>query len=147
MVGLFLAQSEEDARRLVAMGARAESVRVVGNLKYDVRAARESRVAELIKEAAGGRPIVVAGSTVERLKDNSLSEEEMVIQAWEGTARREFGALLVIAGVRLAQPLLAPPAPLLRPAPPPPVIFDECVPRPDAGRWPQHSRLAVRNHR
>ena len=48
-VDLFLAQSEEDARRLVAMGARAEAVRAIGNLKYDVRAAKASRVAELIK--------------------------------------------------------------------------------------------------
>ena len=44
-VDLFLAQSEEDARRLVAMGARAEAVRAIGNLKYDVRAAKASRVA------------------------------------------------------------------------------------------------------
>jgi 3-deoxy-D-manno-octulosonic-acid transferase len=63
-VDLFLAQSEEDARRLVAMGARVEAVRAIGNLKYDVRAAKASRVAELIKEAAAGRKIVVAGSTV-----------------------------------------------------------------------------------
>ena len=96
-VDLFLAQSEEDAWRLVAMGARVEAVRAIGNLKYDVRAAKASRVAELIREAAAGRPIVVAGSTVDRLNDKSLSEEEMVIQAWEGRVRREIGALLVMA--------------------------------------------------
>jgi 3-deoxy-D-manno-octulosonic-acid transferase len=96
-VDLFLAQSEEDARRLVAMGARPEAVRAVGNLKYDVRAPKESRVAELIKEAAAGRPIVVAGSTVERSHVRGLSEEEIAIQAWEGAARRELGALLVLA--------------------------------------------------
>jgi 3-deoxy-D-manno-octulosonic-acid transferase len=96
-VDLFLAQSEEDARRLVAMGARAEAVRAIGNLKYDVRAAKESRVAELIKEVAAGRPIVVAGSTVDRLSDKQLSEDEMAIQAWEGRVRQEIGALLVIA--------------------------------------------------
>jgi 3-deoxy-D-manno-octulosonic-acid transferase len=97
MVGLFLAQSEEDARRLVALGARPEAVRTIGNLKYDVRAAKASRVAELIREVAAGRPIVVAGSTVDRLNDKKLSEDEMAIQAWEGGVRREFGALLVIA--------------------------------------------------
>jgi 3-deoxy-D-manno-octulosonic-acid transferase len=97
MVGLFLAQSEEDARRLVAMGARESSVRAIGNLKYDVRAPKASRVAELIREAAAGRPIVVAGSTVERTNDKNLSEDEMVIQAWEGAVRRELGALLVLA--------------------------------------------------
>jgi 3-deoxy-D-manno-octulosonic-acid transferase len=96
-VDLFLAQSEEDARRLVAMGARAEAVRATGNLKYDVRAPKASRVAELIHEAAAGRPIVVAGSTVERTNDRGLSEDEIAIQAWEGGARRKPGALLVLA--------------------------------------------------
>jgi 3-deoxy-D-manno-octulosonic-acid transferase len=96
-VDLFLAQSEEDARRLVEMGAREDAVKAIGNLKYDVRAPKASRVAELIREAAAGRPIVVAGSTVERVNDKSLSEDEMVIQAWEGKARHELGALLVLA--------------------------------------------------
>jgi len=48
----------------------------------------------LIREAAAGRPIVVAGSTV---GGDPLDEEAIVIQAWEGAARREFDALLVIA--------------------------------------------------
>ena len=96
-VDLFLAQSKEDGRRLVAMGARAEAVRAIGNLKYDVRAAKASRVAELIKEAAAGRPIVVAGSTADRLNYKKLSEDEMAILAWEGRVRREIGALLVMA--------------------------------------------------
>jgi 3-deoxy-D-manno-octulosonic-acid transferase len=51
----------------------------------------------LIKEAAAGRPIVVAGSLVERCSDKGLSEDEMVIQAWEGRVRSELGALLVLA--------------------------------------------------
>jgi 3-deoxy-D-manno-octulosonic-acid transferase len=96
-VDLFLAQSEEDGRRLVEMGARAEAVPVVGNLKYDVRAPKASRVAELIREAAAGRPIVVAGSTVEPQGQDRLSEEEMIVQAWESAPRREVGALLVLA--------------------------------------------------
>ena len=97
MVALFLAQSEEDARRLVAMGARADGVRAIGNLKYDVRAAKASRVAEMIREAAGERPIVVAGSTVGRPNEKSLSEDEMAIQVWEGRPRKELQAMLVLA--------------------------------------------------
>jgi 3-deoxy-D-manno-octulosonic-acid transferase len=97
MPSLWLAQSEEDARRLVAMGASADAVRVGGNLKYDVRAPKVSAVAERIKEAAAGRPIVVAGSTVAALNEKSFAEEELVIKAWEGRVREEFGALLVIA--------------------------------------------------
>jgi 3-deoxy-D-manno-octulosonic-acid transferase len=96
-VGLWLAQSEEDRKRLGAMGVREGEVRAIGNLKYDVRAPRESRVAELIREVAAGRPIVVAGSTVARADNQGLSEEEMAVQAWEGRLRREFGALLVLA--------------------------------------------------
>jgi 3-deoxy-D-manno-octulosonic-acid transferase len=96
-VDLFLAQSEEDARRLLEMGAQPGTVRAIGNLKYDVRAPKASKVAELIRQAAAGRPIVVAGSTVEDPAGKSPSEEEMVIQAWEGALRRDLNALLVLA--------------------------------------------------
>ncbi len=93
-VDLFLAQSEEDVRRLVAMGARAEAVRAIGNLKYDVRAAKASRVAELIKQAAAGRPIVVAGSTVGGTRAGDPNEESWLTTIWQGM---EVEALLVIA--------------------------------------------------
>ena len=93
-VELFLAQGEEDARRLVAMGARAQSVRVAGNLKYDVRAPKESRVAGLIREAVKGRPVVVAGSTVEGKQE---LEESSLLHAWEEVARAVPDAVLVVA--------------------------------------------------
>lgn len=95
-VGLWLAQSEEDGRRLVAMGARVEAVKVVGNLKYDVRAPKESRVAALIKQAAGGRPVIVAGSTVASPERDVNAEEAQVIFAWMKGAL-PIGALLVLA--------------------------------------------------
>jgi 3-deoxy-D-manno-octulosonic-acid transferase len=93
-VALFLVQSEEDARRLVAMGAGKERVQVSGNLKYDVRAPKQSRVAELIRAAVGGRPVVIAGSTVDEKDD---WEESFVIHAWDGVARAVPEAVLVIA--------------------------------------------------
>ena len=96
-VTLWMAQTEEDARRLAAMGARTDAVRVGGNLKYDVRAPRQSRVAELIREVAWGRPVVVAGSTVDDERGvRGQWEEEVVLRAWAGAAR-EMGTLLVIA--------------------------------------------------
>ena len=95
-VELFAAQSEEDARRLRAMGAREERVKVAGNLKYDVRAPGQNGVAKLVREIAARRPVVVAGSTVGRLGDSALSEEEIVIEAWAGGIR-ELGAMLVLA--------------------------------------------------
>jgi 3-deoxy-D-manno-octulosonic-acid transferase len=93
-VSLWLVQSEEDAKRLKAMGARADAVRVSGNLKYDVRAPKESRIAELIKAAAAGRPVIVAGSTV--CLERSY-EDEIVRDAWRGTVREDLDAVLVIA--------------------------------------------------
>jgi 3-deoxy-D-manno-octulosonic-acid transferase len=74
-------------------------VRAIGNLKYDVHAPKESRVAALIKEAAAGRPIVVAGSTTEDESGDRASWEEIaVIQGWRhGTGQEPIKALLVIA--------------------------------------------------
>jgi 3-deoxy-D-manno-octulosonic-acid transferase len=101
-VSLWLVQSDEDAKRISAMGANAESVQVGGNLKYDVRAPKLSRVAELIKEAAAGRPIVVAGSTVngETISGriSGLDDEEgYLLTAYGGRIRDEIGAMLVLA--------------------------------------------------
>jgi 3-deoxy-D-manno-octulosonic-acid transferase len=93
-VSLFLAQSEEDARRLVAMGANEGRVKVGGNLKYDVRLPKQSRVAEWIREAIGDRPVVVAGSTVEA-KQNW--EESPLLHAWDEVVRTIPEAVLVIA--------------------------------------------------
>ncbi len=80
-VDLWLTQSEEDARRLVEMGANPEVVRAIGNLKYDVRARKESKVAALIKEAAAGRQIVVAGSTTDDQTGKRASWEELAVLA------------------------------------------------------------------
>src|SRR5271167_2529316 len=43
-VHLFLAQSEEDARRLVQMGAPAERVHISGNLKFEVKPPAKSEL-------------------------------------------------------------------------------------------------------
>ncbi len=92
-VTLFLAQSDDDARRLIALGAAPDAVRVAGNLKYDVRTPKASPMAELIREAAAGRPILVAGSTLEVAQ----AEEQLVIDAWKGKVRTEHRMLLVLA--------------------------------------------------
>jgi 3-deoxy-D-manno-octulosonic-acid transferase len=76
-ISLFLAQSEEDAGRLQSMGARA--VQTTGNLKYDVSPPKQSAVAQAIGTIAAGRPVVVAGSTVEA---EGAAEEDMVLEAW-----------------------------------------------------------------
>jgi 3-deoxy-D-manno-octulosonic-acid transferase len=90
MVRLFLAQSEEDARRLVAMGARPEAVRAIGNLKYDVRAAGENAMARRLGEMRGASRVIVAGSTLP-------NEEEMLLSAWPRVLRGAPDIILVIA--------------------------------------------------
>ena len=90
---LWLAQSEQDALRLVVAGVRMESVRVAGNMKYDIRAPKRSQVPERIRTLAEGRPIFVAGSTVE----GNPAEEELVIRAWKQSMRGKTNALLVLA--------------------------------------------------
>src|SRR5207248_8542425 len=91
---LFLAQSDEDARRLIALGATSASVRACGNLKYDVHAPKQSRIAEQIRELAAGRPILVAGSTHGRMKNERLSEDEMIIRAWDSFSSSEAPELI-----------------------------------------------------
>src|SRR5690349_16905418 len=67
-VDTFLAQSEEDRRRLVEIGAIAERVHVSGNLKFDVKAPASVPIVGALSQSftsAGSGPILVAGSTVE----------------------------------------------------------------------------------
>lgn len=82
---LWLAQSDEDALRLVITGVRTESVRVAGNLKYDIRAAKQSRITESIRRASTGRKIVVAGSTVgdRRASEDQIFLQAVMVQVWQ----------------------------------------------------------------
>ena len=75
-VSLFLAQSEIDASRLVAMGVASEKVRVAGNLKYaitppevDAAALREQL------DPGGSRPILLVASTHDK-------EDEKILDMW-----------------------------------------------------------------
>ena len=90
---LWLAQSEEDALRLVIVGVRTEAIKVPGNMKYDIRAPKQSEIAAWIREMAQGRPIFVAGSTVE----GAPAEEELVVGAWKTWMKAQTDAFLVLA--------------------------------------------------
>lgn len=89
-VTLFLAQSEEDARRLVSLGARAEGVRTSGNLKYDVRPAQDNAMKRRIASLLGESRLIVAGSTLE-------GEETALLNAWKTVAQRAPGFALMMA--------------------------------------------------
>lgn len=86
----FAVQTDEDRRRLIALGVPADRVRRTGNLKFETaevepQPSLESKLTEL----ADGRPILIAGSTMQ-------GEESQVLDGFDriGGADR---ALLVLA--------------------------------------------------
>ncbi len=92
-VDLLLAQSEEDARRLVAIGAPAERAHVGGNLKFEVkpppRGEIHTRLGDAIQRDSIG-PVIVAGSTLE-------GEEAMLLDAFRAIRNRYRQAVLILA--------------------------------------------------
>jgi 3-deoxy-D-manno-octulosonic-acid transferase len=74
-LALVLARTEADGERFAALGVPADRISVSGNVKYDLEPdERPLEWAEAVRSAAGGRPIVVAGSTME-------GEEAQVLDA------------------------------------------------------------------
>ena len=86
------AQSQQDAERLLELGARPERLRVVGNLKYDMHVPPD--FAAQAQQVRGGwgaaRPVWIAASTHE-------GEELAVIEAHSRLMRRFPDALLLVA--------------------------------------------------
>lgn len=89
----FLAQTEEDARRLVALGAPADRVEVGGNLKFDVSPPGGSPLADWLAEEIRTKsraPVLVAGSV-------TAGEEDPVLDAFARVLQRRPAALLLLA--------------------------------------------------
>ncbi len=94
-VTLWLAQSEQDAIRILQLGALPAAVQVTGNLKYDTRPAQDTALASAIRSGAAGRTVVVAGSTVHY---GTTLEAEIVLEAFQSHIWPEMpGVLLVLA--------------------------------------------------
>lgn len=92
-VDLFLAQSDEDARRLVQIGAPAERVHVSGNLKFEVKLPAKSDIVGQFSDAIQREdigPVIVAGSTLD-------GEETMLLEMFRSVGTEYPGALLVLA--------------------------------------------------
>ncbi len=74
-VDLFLAQTEEDRRRLVEIGASASKVSITGNLKFDVTPSKPPAIVASLRahlSQAGLEPVLVCGSTLEEEEEGSL---------------------------------------------------------------------------
>lgn len=92
-VDLFLAQGEEDARRLRTIGASADRVHVGGNLKYEIPAATDLPIVHKLRDAivqSQAGPILVCGSTVE-------GEEQILMQAFRGILDNYPQAAMILA--------------------------------------------------
>ncbi len=85
-----LAQTEVDAQRLVVLGCDPERVSVSGNLKFDVRAAKEAEATRLLKGLGAGFRFLVAGSTLE-------GEEQALLGAWPRLLAADPNLIMVLA--------------------------------------------------
>ncbi len=90
-VALFLAQGEETAARLGAIGIPPERVQVTGNLKYDLKAAPQGSVFQALQQLLPpASPLLVAGSTLD-------GEEAQLLSAWPEILRSVPSAILLLA--------------------------------------------------
>jgi 3-deoxy-D-manno-octulosonic-acid transferase len=85
-----LAQSQNDADRLKAIGCQPQRVTVAGNLKFDVRAAQEAEATRLLKRLAANLRLFVAGSTLD-------GEEAALLEAWPQLLEADPQLIMVLA--------------------------------------------------
>lgn len=92
-VDCFLAQTDEDRRRLVEIGAREGKVMVAGNLKFDVTPPALPKIVASLRENfgySGAGPILVCGSTLE-------GEEGSLLSAFRNILTNHPKAVMVLA--------------------------------------------------
>jgi 3-deoxy-D-manno-octulosonic-acid transferase len=90
-ISILLAQSEEDVKRLKAIGAPAGRVWFTGNLKYDVRSAEPATITNVLREKlAPGTRVLVCGSTLE-------GEEEILLNAFHELLKTIPDCVMILA--------------------------------------------------
>jgi 3-deoxy-D-manno-octulosonic-acid transferase len=90
-VSILLAQSEEDAKRLKAIGAPSGRVFFGGNLKFDVRSAEPAAITTSLREHLSSRTqVLVCGSTLE-------GEEEILLNAFQQLRERIPDCVMILA--------------------------------------------------
>jgi 3-deoxy-D-manno-octulosonic-acid transferase len=93
-VGRFGVQSGQDRDRLLALGVEPGHVAVTGNLKYESpEPARKPELEAALRTLAGGRPILLAGSTM-------AGEEAMVLDAFHEVGDGDGGRPLLVLAPR-----------------------------------------------
>lgn len=92
-IDVFLAQSQEDAKRLVEIGAQPERVAVSGNLKFDVQPPKAVPLKEDLRarfQQAEAFPVLVCGSTVD-------GEELPLLGMLQSVLRKYPKAVMILA--------------------------------------------------
>jgi len=92
-IDLYLAQTEEDRKRLIDIGAPEGRIYVSGNLKYDVAPPAQASIVSSLRtsfEKTGAGPVIVAGSTME-------GEESLLLRAFEIVRGRHPRAVMILA--------------------------------------------------
>src|SRR2546423_9361862 len=92
-VDLFLAQSPEDARRLIEIGAKTKRVQVGGNLKFDISAPATPAIVSRLQSAltsSDAGPVLVCGSTVD-------GEEALLLDAFKILRTSHPSAVMLLA--------------------------------------------------
>jgi 3-deoxy-D-manno-octulosonic-acid transferase len=92
-IDLFLTQTEEDAHRLEKIGAPAERIQIMGNLKFDVPVPAVPPIVASVQAAfqhANVGPVIVCGSTVD-------DEEPLLLQAFANIHASYPRAVMVLA--------------------------------------------------
>ena len=92
-VDLFLAQTDEDMRRLVEIGASDARVQVAGNLKFDVAPPPMPSIAASLRasfDQSGVGPVLVCGSTLDE-------EEGLLLSAFRNILATHSKAVMILA--------------------------------------------------
>jgi 3-deoxy-D-manno-octulosonic-acid transferase len=92
-VDLFLAQTNEDHKRLESIGADATRIEITGNLKFDLKLPSPPPIVESLRRAfaaEGAGPVLVCGSTVE-------GEEPVLLKAFENVRASHPRAVMILA--------------------------------------------------
>jgi 3-deoxy-D-manno-octulosonic-acid transferase len=92
-VDCFLAQTDEDRRRLIEIGAPESRVAVAGNLKFDVVPPPSPAIVATLRESfarSGAEPVLVCGSTLE-------DEEGSLLSAFRNILANHPKAVMILA--------------------------------------------------